>query len=553
MPTRDEVYNAIRKADAAGDGESVRKLAAYLETMPAEERSAVGDFASGVGIGVKKVGRALKQALDMGASALEEKFGGQGVSRALGMPTAAEAARATNADIQAANVADAPVLATTAGKFGNIVGQAGAVAPTMFIPGANTLTGAALIGAGTGALTTEGDLATRAKSGLAGAAGGVAGQLLGRGIGMGAEKLASMRADKLAAAEAANAGRVSAVNTAREAGYVLPPTEIKPTALNSALEGLSGKIKTSQAASARNQAVTNDLAKRALGMDSGDTLSKEWLAAIRAEAGKAYGDVAAAGTFAADDAFKASIDAIKKPLAKFEEQFPQLANKEVKTVLDSMDQPTFDAGAVVEAMKRLRFDGNANRMALDPAKKELGNVQIKAAKALEDLAERNLETMGASGLLQEFRAARQLIAKTHTVEKALNDATGDVSAPALAKMLEKGRPLSGDLKTVAEVAQAFPKATQALKQNYNAVSPLDYLSGGIAGTATGNPLGLATIMARPAARATILSPAYQRMAQAAMERNGSRVAGGLLGMGQAQRLPEATTLLGILGAVNSQQ
>jgi hypothetical protein len=40
MATRDDIYTAIRNADAAGDAESVRKLAAYLQTMPSDAPTA---------------------------------------------------------------------------------------------------------------------------------------------------------------------------------------------------------------------------------------------------------------------------------------------------------------------------------------------------------------------------------------------------------------------------------------------------------------------------------------------------------------------------------
>lgn len=108
-----------------------------------------------------------------------------------------------------------------------------------------------------------------------------------------------------------------------------------------------------------------------------------------------------------------------------------------------------------------------------------------------------------------FRRARQDIAKSYSVQKAVNPATGDVSAQSLARELVKGKPLSGDLRTIAEVASAFPKATQALKESPKAVSPLDFAFGGGASIATGNPLALATLAARPAARALQLSPMYQ--------------------------------------------
>jgi len=47
----------------------------------------------------------------------------------------------------------------------------------------------------------------------------------------------------------------AAIQAARQAGYVIPPTQAKPTLANRMLEGLSGKITTAQNASARNQGV----------------------------------------------------------------------------------------------------------------------------------------------------------------------------------------------------------------------------------------------------------------------------------------------------------
>lgn len=70
--------------------------------------------------------------------------------------------------------ADAAINDSAVGSIGQMVGNMAATAPTMLIPGANTLTGSALIGAGTSALTTEGNAEKRLESGaMGGIAGGV--------------------------------------------------------------------------------------------------------------------------------------------------------------------------------------------------------------------------------------------------------------------------------------------------------------------------------------------------------------------------------------------
>lgn len=76
----------------------------------------------------------------------------------------------------------APVLNTTAGKVGDVLGTAGAALPTMLVPGANTYAGAALLGAGTGAAITPGGIEERAKGAGIGGIGGAVGQGIGNAL-----------------------------------------------------------------------------------------------------------------------------------------------------------------------------------------------------------------------------------------------------------------------------------------------------------------------------------------------------------------------------------
>ncbi|MGB4499628.1 MAG: hypothetical protein WBI40_13150 [Methylococcaceae bacterium] len=74
--------------------------------------------------------------------------------------------------------ADAAINDSTIGTIGQVVGNMAATAPAMLIPGANTLVGGAAIGAGTGALTTEGNAGKRLESGAMGGVMGAAGSLV---------------------------------------------------------------------------------------------------------------------------------------------------------------------------------------------------------------------------------------------------------------------------------------------------------------------------------------------------------------------------------------
>jgi hypothetical protein len=89
----------------------------------------------------------------------------------------------SQAEVDEANKLDQPLMETGAGMAGNIAGNVGAAVPTAFVPGANTIAGAAAIGGVLGAAqpTTTGESAL--KNGLIGGAAGPAGLIAGRAIG----------------------------------------------------------------------------------------------------------------------------------------------------------------------------------------------------------------------------------------------------------------------------------------------------------------------------------------------------------------------------------
>jgi hypothetical protein len=125
------------------------------------------------------------------------------------------------------------------------------------------------------------------------------------------------------------------------------------------------------------------------------------------------------------------------------------------------------------------------------------------------MLERAAEASGKPEILSKYLNARATIAKSYSVEKALNAATGNVSALKLGVQLSKGKPLSGDIKKVGEFGAQFPKAARELNESLPGVSPLDYALGGGLGVATGNPGLMAAALGRPAVRSLILSKPYQ--------------------------------------------
>lgn len=309
---------------------------------------------------------------------------------------------------------------------------------------------------------------------------------------------------------------LAAASQGREAGYVIPPTQANPTLTNRLLEGFSGKITTAQNASARNQGVTNELAKKAI---NAPELTPEGLATVRAQANKAYDALSQSAPFQADDAFRASLERAGASSKQMKADFPELVNKDIDSLVEGLSgRAEFDAQSTIEAIKRLRASASANKIGTDPEKKALGQVQSKVSAALEELVERNLQAQGNPEALQAYKAARQTLAKTYDIEKALNPASGNVDANKLAQLLKKGRPLTDELNTIAQFSSAFPKATQTVEKmgSLPQTSPLDWGALGVGSAVTGNPLMMAGVLARPAARSMVLSPMVQnKLAQTA--------------------------------------
>ena len=307
--------------------------------------------------------------------------------------------------------------------------------------------------------------------------------------------------------------------TAREAGYVLPPSEIskEPTALSQALTGWGGKIKTRQAASQANQEVTNKLAAKSLGLPENTTLSEKVFADLRAKAGEDYEAIKNAyHTMTTDGVFKKAIGAISNASSQAAQIFPEIMKnpeiEKLQTALVSVDRFPTDVG--IEVVKKLRQTGNTNLKAIgDPAKHALGLAQRQAADAVDGLFERNLNDLHpekGTELVDKYRKARQLIARSYDVEGATNAATGDVSARGLARLADKGRPLGDDLETIANAAKAFPRAMQNPSE-FGGVenwSALDFF-GAAGSVAAGRPGVAWGIAARPIARAAVLSKPYQ--------------------------------------------
>lgn len=480
---------------------------------------------------------------------------GDTVGDAIGAPT--------RADIDESRKLDAPLMKTGGGVVGNILGSAALAVPTVAIPGANTATGAGVVGGLMGLAEPVGTGESREKNVAIGTAVGGAAQA---GIGKVAQVLKDRSTAKAAAAatsQAQNATRDTALASGRKAGYVVPPSSINPSLSNVAAESVAGKVSTAQAASAKNQGVTDGLAREALGLKKDSLLTEGSLRDMREQAGKAYEAIKNApaigpragvnkgGKVNWDPEFQTDIKAIGADLQQAAKDFPNSTkNKAIESLNQDLGKGSWTPTGIIEKVKLLRSDASANFKAFDdPEKLGLARAQRTAADALDDLMERHLTSIGQQQLSTDYKAARVLIAKTHDVEAALGR-DGHIDARILARIGDR-KPLTDQLAQIAEFAGSFPHAVQpATKTGSAGVHAIRSGAGAAVGMMMGGPAGAAVGSATGVAvpwtvRNMILSkPGQSLMANPSYATGkGMKRAGDLL----ASRAAKATLPAGTVG------
>ena len=343
-------------------------------------------------------------------------------------------------DIENKKQLDAPLMNTKMGQAGNLAGSIAAFAPTALIPGANTVAGSALIGSAMGVLQPTGEGDSRLLNTGIGAAGGAVAQKLGNLISGSLSKgMSKLSKDRL---------KNQVLKTSQEAGYVIPKSEISPTFVSNRLEGLAGKAALKQDATIRNQEVTNSLARKVIGLADDQPIT--------------------------DDAINAYQELVSEPYRQISK-----LSKEAASKLEKLKQTRSDS----------KIQWNFYNRSADPK-------AIKAAKLLDSMAnklEDEIELIAAKykpsnvmsartpvGLVDKLREARKLLAKSYTVKRALNPATGDINASVLSKIIKKRDPLSDELKTIGDFGATFPKFSgEASKTPAPGVSKLEGMAAAI--------------------------------------------------------------------------
>lgn len=294
-----------------------------------------------------------------------------------------------------------------------------------------------------------------------------------------AKVYSDVRAPALARQQAQNQVRDETLKAAQEEGYKTIPSQANPGVVENAVESLAGKAALKQRTTLENQQTTDAIARRAIQLPEDAPITLKSLEAKRLEASAPYRELEAVSPNAAY--FLRELRDAKQKATQFWKEY------EVQKTVSSLE----------------------NYKAMDAK-----------AKSMETRLDAEAVKAGKPQLVPEMRAARQLIAKTWDVERALNLGDGTVDAQALGRLYDHGAPLSGGLETIAKFAQGPGRQVtgQASAQPTPGVSKLNWTVGGLMGAggmAALGPVGAAVgaaapFVAPPAARSMILSDIYQK-------------------------------------------
>jgi hypothetical protein len=204
---------------------------------------------------------------------------------------------------------------------------------------------------------------------------------------------------------------------ARNAGYVVPPTAVRPTIANRTLETLLGTKELNAEATGKNLAQASANLTQQFGLPAGSEITHSTMDAVRANAGKAYEAVSSLG--------------------------PQYA-------------------ALVDQVKGLRNEASKlyrqNASNYNVATEKQADALWEQAQHADNVLGGALKQQGGGDVYDAYLAARKTIAQTHDVDKAIIDSRAEVKPQTFATAFTKEKPQSGALLDLGRSVQAFGPA-----------------------------------------------------------------------------------------------
>lgn len=517
MADMTDVYDALRKANAAGDTASVKKLVDYINTQPASSEvtpsggipgprqstfakigtglasladTTVGSVLPMLGQGVQAVARPFttpQQAEQMGgavSSALDKPFG-----KAFGVTEQPaykqEASRQVmnfigqNVDKGANWISDKTGLPVE--DVRNMLGTSMLAAPAV-VKGAAPVV--------ENALTAAKPVAQNA---LAAARATPIGQAI--------EAPIAARAAKVQEANIAqsyqNAPKIEAAQLANEHGIALNPAESNPTKGNQARAIIAGDPNINAGLSKANEPKWTQLVvEKGLDLPANTRLDATAIQTALDNASKPYDAVRAIPELLPDQATLDTLSSLKKTPSAVSKGKVEATNGLIDNMMEEIKQGRSGAD-VLNDIRQLRAEANSVYKARDkglnvPKASEIADADARMgiANAYEKMIDANVKD---PQVLADLQAARTKMAQIYDIDRATDFATNKVDPKVFAKMVSEGKPMTGIAGDIGRIAANYPEIAKIGAQNSLEAK---LTRGGVAGTLG---YGLGTLVGSPIA------------------------------------------------------
>lgn len=305
--------------------------------------------------------------------------------------------------------------------------------------------------------------------------------------------------------KATNALRDATLAEGRAAGFKISPASVDATSTKATkmLEKVAGKAQVAEAEVVNNAQATNAAARQYLGLPDDAGLSP---ALIKQELYNKSGPYR-------------EISALPKGVVGQTSVKSQGTGRVITKNIEK------DGATLIEELKDARDKARAERKSWqgpNPTAKNKRMADAYDAKALE--LESQIDTLanlnGTPDLVTRLQESRKQLAKIHSVDEAMNEATGTIDPKSFSKQRERGVKLDAEAKLIADMNDAFPRAMGSIenlgstgtgKGNFWASasgmgmgSGLGYWLGGPSGSAIGGGVGAIAPQVLPSLAENIL-------------------------------------------------
>jgi hypothetical protein len=304
------------------------------------------------------------------------------------------------------------------------------------------------------------------------------------------EKQIQAKRERLSAESYAKAPQLDAIAEAQRLKIALNPTDVDPSVISRAYSAAAGPRGPEALALANKPRVT-EIAKTELGLGPTTSLTSEAYSTARANLAKPYDEVRKLPTMVADETALKNLNDLRKNDKLIGGE--GVAKKVNKLVDDAVakTQAGLTGAEVLENVRALRADAKKiyNNQNATPKQVAVADANLAIANQLESMIESNITN---PKLLDQFRDARQKMARTYVYEGATDFNTGMVDVSKLARITAKDNALTGDIASLGKIAGNFPDVftTTAASKFYDLPRLTRSGLGGATGALIGSPFGV---------------------------------------------------------------